>query len=105
MDEVCKQKKKIPGPANYDPYLKPSKSPKALDIKPTPRITVFDEWQKHQKKLNIPAAGKYDKIELEQKKTKSKSNMSRAEISSYLDNSMRKSIEEPGVGDYLIRPK
>lgn len=31
--------------------------------------------------------------------------MSKAEISNYLDNSMRKSIEYPGVGNYNIKEK
>jgi hypothetical protein len=52
-----------------------------------------------QQKFNFPAAGNYDKIQVEPDKTKKvRSNLSKAEVNSYLDESMRKSIECPGVG-------
>lgn len=57
--------------------------------------------QKIQQKYNFPAPGKYDKLETEVDKTKKqRSGLSKAEVSNYLDNSMRNSIEKPGVGSY-----
>lgn len=94
LDEVCRKEKKKPGPSTYDPFGNKIKPTKTLDVEPAPRTTFIDDLTKHQKKLNIPAAGKYDKIELEPKKDKnsSRSPLNKAEVCSYLDNQMRKSI-------------
>lgn len=40
--------------------------------------------QKIQKKFNYPAAGIYDKIQVEKNKSKLKSNLSKAEVVTYL---------------------
>lgn len=55
----------------------------------------------HQiKKANYPAAGNYDKVEVETDRTKLKSDISRADKANYIDSSMRDSLESPGVGNY-----
>lgn len=52
----------------------------------------------YEKKRNYPAAGKYDVVDIVPNKKKMKSNLSKAEVATYLDNSMRGSIDCPGVG-------
>ena len=64
------------------------------------RKTIFDELEHQTKKKNIPAAGKYDKIDVDPDKSKLKSDMSRAELAGSMDNAMRYSLECPGVGEY-----
>jgi hypothetical protein len=60
--------------------------------------------EKIQKKLNIPAAGSYDKVQVKVDSTiKLRSPMSRAETGSFYEDYMRKSIELPGVGNYTPR--
>lgn len=55
----------------------------------------------HQlKKANFPAAGLYDKVQVEADRSKLKSDMSRSEKANYLDSSMRNSLDGPGVGNY-----
>ena len=55
----------------------------------------------HQlKKANYPAAGIYDKVQIETDRTRLKSDLSKAVKSNYIDSSMRNSLESPGVGNY-----
>ena len=55
----------------------------------------------HQsKKKNIPAAGIYDKIQVDKDRARMKSDIDKAERANFCDGSMRSSIENPGVGNY-----
>ena len=78
LDQVFKREKRLPGPTTYAPYAEHRKSQKAIQAESPPRITIFDELTKQQKKMNYPAAGKYDRVE--NKNSKSKSGMSKVEV-------------------------
>jgi hypothetical protein len=105
LDQVIKRGQKLPGPSSYEPYPQQRKSVKGLKTDSPSRATIFDDLLRHQTRLNIPAAGKYDKIDLETKKDKARSGMGKSEVCSYLENSMRNSIELPGVGSYNVKAK
>ena len=97
LDELMKAVGKNPGPTAYDPHEISPKVSK-LKVNSPPRKTIFDEMETYEKKRNYPAAGKYDVVDTVPNKKKLKSNLSKAEVATYLDNSMRGSIDCPGVG-------
>lgn len=54
--------------------------------------------------MNIPAAGSYDKIQVKMDlNVKLRSPLPKAESRSFYEDSMRKSIEVPGAGNYSPR--
>ena len=100
IDDIQKKEKKKPGPCSYEPKdLSPKSKQQILSSVPD-RKTIFDEMEHENKKKNIPAAGKYDKVAVEEDKSKLKGNINKAEKSNYIDGSMRSSLDAPGVGNY-----
>jgi hypothetical protein len=95
IDDVVKREKKMPGPKELSPK---SKAEGIVNV--THRKTIWDDIQHESKKKNIPAAGSYDKVQIEQDRSRMKSDLGKADRSGYIDTMMRDSIEAPGVGNY-----
>jgi hypothetical protein len=88
----------LPGPCSYEVKDNLGKSKIDGIVHVADRKTIFDEMQHETKKKNYPAAGLYDRVSPDVDKTKLKSDLRKAEKASYIDCSMRDSLDAPGVG-------
>ena len=102
IDEVKKNSAKLPGPCNYNPHQVEGKSKTEGLSSPSDRKTIFDELAEQTKKRNYPAAGLYDKVVVETDKSKLRSGAGKSDKSNYIDDTMRFSLDGPGVGEYNV---